>query len=123
MDETADTEAILGLCIFDGVTAADDGSGFPDFLVTAPQDLAGDLCVQIFRNAENVHGQLRCASHRINVAERIGRGDLSIGKRVVYHRRENIHGLNQRRRVVYPVNSGIVAGIEAHKKIGVVEFG
>ena len=54
----------------------------------------------------------RPAAHRIDVAQRIGGGDLAVDVRVVDDRREEIHRLHQRRPTLPRVHTGIVRSPE-----------
>ena len=52
----------------------------------------------------------RASAHRVDVRQRIGAGDASVGDRVVDDRREEIDRLHQRALVIEPVHTRIVRG-------------
>ena len=60
------------------------------------------------------------AAHRVDVAQRVGRGDLSVGEGVVDDRREEIDRLHERRSAAWPpVHTGIVRGPEVDQHPGI----
>ena len=52
----------------------------------------------------------RTAAHRENVGERVGRGDLAVGERVVHDRGEEVDRLHERAVAIETKNAGIIGG-------------
>ena len=71
-------------------------------------ELLGTFCLRHPR--EPGWAVKRFATHRINIAQRVRRGDLTVGKRIVHDRREEIHGLHERAIAVQPEHTRIVRG-------------
>src|SRR6266481_7092683 len=59
----------------------------------------------------------RPAAHRENIRERVGGGDLSIGKRVVHDRCKKVHGLHEGSMSVQTVNAGVVERARIHEDV------
>src|SRR6185369_2221434 len=57
-------------------------------------------------------------AHRIDIRDRIGRGDAPEVIRIVHDRHEEIGGGDQRLLVVEPVNSGVVGGFDTDQQLG-----
>ena len=60
----------------------------------------------------------RPAAHRVDVADRVGRGDAAEVERVVDDRHEEVGGRDQRLLVVEPVDRGVVGGLDADHQLG-----
>ena len=92
--------------------SADDGTAdLARFLKTAAQD-GGDgfLGNQIGRHAHDVECGKRAAAHREDVGERVGRGDLAVGERVVDDRGEEIGRLHKGAVAIEAENAGVIGG-------------
>jgi hypothetical protein len=60
------------------------------------------------------------SAHGVDIAERVGGGDLAEDVRVVHDRREEIHGLDEGLVGRDLIHSGVVGVIEADQDIGVM---
>src|SRR5262249_27667647 len=65
----------------------------------------------------------RHAAHSVDVAQRVGGGDLAVHVRVVDDRREEVDRLDQRRSALPPVHTRIVTGPEVDQHAVVVQRG
>src|SRR5258708_16901807 len=92
--------AELDIVVADGVAADDGAFCFFHFIEAAADYLLKDRWISFFRKANNRKGGDGFAAHGVNVAERIGGGDLAEREWVVDNRCEKIHGLHQREIVV-----------------------
>ena len=63
---------------------------------------------QVRRERRDVEREQHPAAHRVDVAERVGRGDRTVLVGRVDDRREEVDGLDQRVLVVQPVHGGVV---------------
>src|SRR5439155_1434468 len=88
-------------------------AGFPELVEAAPEDRSNRASVEPFAGE---CGDRECcqrrATHRVDVAQRVGRGDLSVGVRVIDNRREEIDRLHERRSALPPEHTRIVRGPE-----------
>ena len=66
----------------------------------------------LLREAGDRERGQRTAAHRVDVADRVRRGDLAVDVRVVDDRREEIDRLHERRPALPPVHTRIVRGPE-----------
>ena len=69
----------------------------------------------LVRERRNRKRRERAAAHGVDVAQRVGCGDLAVDERVVDDRREEIDRLHDRRAVIPPVHTGIVRIPEVHQ--------
>ena len=90
VDEACHSQAVDRLRTMDCVTAGDDRPGLIRLIVAAAQNLPHGSLVHLLRKAQNVQRQLRLTAHRVDVAERVRRGDLPIEERIVDNRRKKI---------------------------------
>ena len=58
------------------------------------------------------------AAHRVDVGERVGRGDAAEVERIVDHRHEEVGGRDDAGLVVEPPHRRVVAGLRADEQIG-----
>ena len=72
---------------------------------------------RIDRHAEDVERDRHLGAHRVDVAERIGRGDLAVGVGVVHDRCEEVDGEHHRAVVADPIHRRIVRHIEADQEV------
>jgi hypothetical protein len=73
----------------------------------------------ILRKADDIHGQKRLAAHCIDIAQRIGDGNLTEQIRIVDHGGKEIEGEDQSEIVAYAVHPCIIRLVHAHEKIRV----
>ncbi len=100
MDGPCDCVAELNIVVADGVAADDRAVCFFHFVEAAADYLLQDRRISFFRKANNRKGRDGFSTHGVNVAERIGGGNLAEGEWIVDDRREKIHRLHQREIVV-----------------------
>jgi len=70
------------------------------FVEAAANNLFQDRWISFFRKANNRKGGDGFAAHGVNIAERVGGGNLAESEWIVDDRREKIHGLHQREIIV-----------------------
>ena len=94
--------------------AADHGaSGFNHLRETSGQNSVENFQIRLFRKTHQSQRGERLSSHRVNIAQRIGRGDLAEDIRIVNHRREKIYRLHQRLVGRDLIHSGVVGVVKA----------
>ena len=113
--------AELHLGIAYRVAAEQRDAGFAQLVVAAQEDLLDGVGVEDLvgkpRDRQRRHGR---PAHRVDVAERVGGGDLAVSERVVDDRREEVHRLHERRAAARPpVHTGIVGGPEVDQHPGI----
>src|SRR5262249_32050465 len=65
---------------------------------------------------------LRQAVHGVDVAERVGGGDLAVDVGVIDDGREEIDGLNERNVLRQLEDAGVVVRFGADKQVGITDF-
>ena len=94
--------------------------GFHHFREAAGQNLLQHFEVTVGRKANVSQRGDGTAAHGVDVAQRIGGGDLAEGVGVVHDGSEEIDRLHQRKPRGDFVDAGIVGVIEADQNVGVV---
>ena len=123
-DEAGHGEAVNRLGIANGVAADERAAGAFRHRRAAAQDRGDDLRRdEIGGHAHDVQGGERSPAHGVNVRERIGRGDLAVGKRVVHDGREEIHRLHEGAIAADAVNARVVRGRRADEQIRIIHLG
>ncbi len=88
---------IFDFFVDDAVAADDHGAAFHDFVGAAFENLAENFDIHLaFGKADDVHAGLGLAAHGVDVAQRIGRGDLAESIGVIDDGREKIHRVDDR---------------------------
>ena len=88
------------------------------FSARAAQNFGQHLTGQSgLRPAYDIERGARHSAHRIDVRQRVGGGDLSVGERIVHHRREKIDRVDDREIVGKTEHSGVVAGGDSDQQI------
>src|SRR5215831_10926274 len=105
--------------------AADDcAADLGGFGKAAAQNRSNDSWPnEIGGEANDVERSQRTSTHCENVRERVGRSNLTIGKRVVHNRREEINRLYQRTVTVQAIHAGVIEGQRAHEHVAVQRNG
>ena len=85
--------------------------------VAALQSAPQNRLVQRRRKAHHIEGNQRPAAHRVHIRQRIGGGDRPKFIRIIGNRREKIHGNDQCRIVVDPINGGVIARLGPHQQV------
>ena len=90
-------QPILRLGVVDRVTAQNEGTGFLRHVRATAQRVGKQLEQFGFaRPRDEVEGEQRSCSHRVDVAERVGRGDSAERVRVVHNGGEEVYRGDQR---------------------------
>ena len=121
IDRAGDRVAELHLRIANGVATEQRRARFLQLVEAAEKDRANRVAVErVLRERGNRERRHRLPAHRVDVAERVGRGDLAVGERIVDDRREEIDRLHERWAARPPVDTGIVRGpvVDQHPGIG-----
>ena len=106
-----DRETVDGHVVLDRVAAPDDRAGLGDLLRSAPENLLEDLLRQDGRGKRDERqSEDRTRPHRVDVGERVGRGDLAEEIRVVDDRREEVDRRDEHLPVADPVHGRVVGG-------------
>ncbi len=76
--------------------------------------------IAFFGKTDKRERSQRLSSHGVNVAERVGGGDLAEGVGIVHDGREKIHRLDERRLGREQIHAGVVGMIEADQNIRIL---
>ena len=121
IDGARDRVSKFDLLVLHGMPAEKRDAGFAEFVVPTLEDGGDDVDVEsLFGKARNRERRERPPAHRIDIAQRIGRGDLAIDIRVVDDRRKEINRLHKRRATLPRVHTCIVCGPEIDQDSRVV---
>ena len=113
----------LDLLVADRVAANHRAACFLHLGVAALENAFQDVEIASrVRKTHNGERRNRPASHGVNVAQRVGRGDLAEGVRVVHDGREEVHGLDQRQVGRELIHSRVVGGLKAYQDVRVGLF-
>ena len=110
MDLAGHRVAELDLRVLDRVSAEQRDAGLGQLVETAGEDPLQDGAVGVFRKRGDRQRGERPAAHRVDVAQRVGGGNLPVDERIVDDWREEIDRLHERARLVEPVHTCIVRG-------------
>ena len=122
MDDPGDRHPVFQLLVDDGVTTDDDRSGCVRPLGAALENLAEHLDVEApFWKSDDVQGGDRVGTHRVDVAERVGRGNLSEHVGVVHDRREEVDGVDDGQVRAQTKHARIVRRLGADDHIGMID--
>ena len=106
---------VLRLGVVHRVTAEDRDAGLVRLVLPALEDAGQRLHrKRLGGEGDEVQGEQRAGAHGPDVGERVGGGNLSVGERVVHHRREEVHRGDHRLAGVQTVHRGVVGGGEPH---------
>ena len=82
--------------IADAVAAHHRASGLDHLRQAAGQNALQNFEIAFVRKTDKGQRGQRLSAHGVNVAERVGGGDLAEGVGIVHDRREKIHRLDER---------------------------
>ncbi len=116
VDEPGDRHAVLRLGVLHRVAAEDRDPRLVRLLLPAGEDLREHRERVVAREADEVEREDRLRPHRVDVGERVRRGDLAELPRVVDHRREEVDRLHHRELAGQSIHRGVVAGGKAHQR-------
>ncbi|MNQ67926.1 hypothetical protein D3C85_824660 [compost metagenome] len=103
----------------DGVAARNGNAGRAAHVLPAAHDLGDDFHRQLVdRHGDQRQRHDRAPAHRVDVADRVGRGDAAELVGVVHDGHEEIGGGDQRLLVVEPVDCRVVGGLDADHELG-----
>ena len=113
-------QPILGLWVGDGVATGQDRAGLPHLLRPSPHHLGQDLGGQIGGEGHDVQGEQRPSSHRVDIAQGVGRSDGPVLVGLVHDGREEVGGDDERPIPVQPVDGRVVGAPQPHQQVRVV---
>jgi hypothetical protein len=119
IDETGDSVSEFHLGVANRVTPDHCTFCFCHLRETAAHDLLKNREVCFLRETYNCKRSERAASHRIDIAQGIGRSDLTECERVIDQRSEEVDGLHQSLSGSDAVNPGIVRSLKPNQEIRV----
>jgi hypothetical protein len=117
MDGASDRVSELDLVVRYAVAAQDGALRFAHLGRATLEDLFEVAGFTPRRPRQNRQGGDRPAAHRVNVAERVGGGNGSVGERVVHDGCEEIHGLHEGELRRQLVDAGIVGGLKPDQHV------
>ena len=120
IDEAGDGISELGFFVADAVAADHRATCFHHFREAAGENLLQDFEVAAGGEAYVSQRGDGASAHGVDVAQRIGGGDLAEGVGVVHDGSEEIDGLHQREIGGDFVDAGVVGMIEADQNVGIV---
>ncbi len=101
--------------------SADDGAARLDHLAEAAgQNLLQDAEIALLGKADQGERRERMAAHGIDVAERVGGGDLPEGVRVIDDRGKEVDRLDERQLRRELIHAGVVGFVEADQHVGII---
>jgi hypothetical protein len=113
MNPTGHGQSVFHFVIDDRVAADDERAGFVDLVLAAAKNLSKNFDWEpIDRPADDVQRRHRLTTHRVDVGQRVGRGDLAEAKGIVDDRGEEIDGLNEGQIIGQRKNPGVIEGLE-----------
>ena len=118
MHQAHHDEAINRLDRIDRVAAGDRDPGIAARRFTAADDLPDHVDRQLVdRHRDERERHDRLAAHRVDVADRVGRGNAAEVVRLIDDRREEVGRGDDRLRVVQPIDRGVVRRLEADHEV------
>src|SRR4029077_5470019 len=120
IDHAGDGITKLRLFIANAVTTDHGDSGLNHLGQSAGKNPLQNFQISLLGKADHGEGSKWTSAHGVDIAERVGGGDLAEDVRVVYDRREEIHGLHEGLVGSDLIHSGVVGVIEADQDIGVM---
>ncbi len=113
INQAGDGVSELGFVVADAVSADNRATGFHHLGKSAGQDSLQNGEIAFFRKADQGQGGERTSAHGVDVAERIGGGNLPERVRVIHDGREEVGGLHQCGVRADLIHAGVVGVIEA----------
>lgn len=122
MNDARDGVTELDLTVADGMAAENDDTRGATTLLTAANDVEQPRHLWIFvvGIADEIESRLRRAAHRIDVAQRVGGGDLAVYEGIVDDRRKKVDSLDDGQVLGQLVDTGVVVGVRADEEMGIV---
>ena len=121
MHPPGDRQPVLDLRIAYAVAADDDGSRLAYRIRSAAQDFDQDLERQhLVREGHEIHRCKRLPPHRVNVTQRVGRGNPAELEWVIHERREEVGGLYERNIIADAEHSRVIAGVCSDQEVRVL---
>src|SRR5437867_4317579 len=120
IDYSCDSESINWFGISNRMAADDHASHLGRLRKAAAQNRGNHSWRnEIGWKADNVQCGQRAPAHGENIRERIGRGDLPVGKRVVYNGRKEINCLHKGPMPIETIYASVVESSRAHEDVAV----
>ena len=124
MDHSGDCHAIFDFFIDDAVAADHNRAGLLDPLRPAFHDLAEDLDIHLaLGKGDDVQRRFGLCSHRIDIAQRIGRGDLAEDVGVIHNGGEKINRIDDGQIRPKTIHSCVVGGLSPDNDIRMIKLG
>ena len=76
-----------------------------------------------WRKADDRESGYRPAAHRVDVAQRIGGGNLAEDERVIYQRSKEIDGLDEGKVRRNAIDACVIRGVETNQQVRVALLG
>ena len=123
MNDAGDRHAIFYFFVDDAVAADDHRAAFYNFVGAAFEDLTENGKVHLaLGKTDDVHAGLGLAAHGVDIAQRIGRGNLPESIGIVDDGREKIHRVDDGQVGPQTKHPGVVGGFGADQHVGVFEL-
>ena len=122
MNKTGYTKSIFWLIILHGVSSYEYRSCLFHFICSSCQDFSQHCRIQTIRKSYDIQRNLRFPSHRINIAERICRCNLTESIGVIHNWSEEVHGLNQCNILCHFIDCRIIGRLDAYEQIVIMKF-
>ena len=107
----------LHIVVADGVPADHGAARLGHFGQPAAKNLFENFQIAFFGESHDRKGGNGPSAHGIDIAERVGRGNLSKGKRIVDNRSEEIDRLHQRKARAQTIDAGVIVRFESNQNI------
>src|ERR1700677_5215662 len=113
MDESGDGVAKLGFVVANAVATDYDASGFNHFGQSAGENVFQNFEVSFLGKTHQCQRSNRASAHGVDIAQRVGGGDLAENVGIIHDWREEIDGLHQSLIGRDLIHSGVVGVIKA----------
>ena len=116
-------QAEFGFLVVGGVPACQDGPGLSDFVEGAFDDALQDLRSELPGwKSDKVQARDGPSAHGVDVAEGVGRANLTEDVRIVHRRRDEVRREHEGGLIVHSVDAGVVAGLKSHHQVRIDVF-
>ena len=122
VDKSGDAQTIFRLRVLNGVASGNNRSCLLDLACAALHDFCHHIHRQTGRETNQVHRKGWISSHRVNIAQRVCRRNLSKGIGVIHDWREKVYCLNNSKILSHLIDQRVIAGIKSDDEIVVGKF-
>ena len=119
VDGSRDGDTVFGFHVVHAVAAHDDAARLAHLVRAAGQDSPQNVQTDMAGEPHQVQPGDRLRAHGEAIAQRVGRGYLAIGVRVVHDGGEEIHRLDDGQILPEPIHARVVPGVRSVEQVRV----